>query len=222
MSWQSLLNQTRRALAENLTSALNVGGDALDDVGGRVRKLDKTTLHTQTKITRSTITKLAQGSASGGKGSQLQATPTLDTLCRLAWALKVPPAFLLMSNADWKRLARAIIALDRAGIDSMSTKELKGNDRVVAGLDLAEKLGIYPIKMAAPSSSYEGFDQDFRVTPEIKEDIKFRNEYARLAILNTTSITQRGAEEEGERNLLTALGAIFGAMGDPDKQGDDK
>lgn len=61
-------------------------------------------------ISRSTLTRLTRAptSNSSGTGENGAANPDLDTLCRLAATLNIPPAFLLMTPQDWNRLLSAL------------------------------------------------------------------------------------------------------------------
>lgn len=109
---QMVFMRAQQALRGNLDRVLSVSGDDR----GAPRSLSRSHLSRVTGIARSTVTKLLCGPKSKPTESAesatamgvSQANPDLDTLCRLASALAVPPAFLLMSSTDWKRLIQAV------------------------------------------------------------------------------------------------------------------
>lgn len=195
----------RRTLAQNLTAALMVAGSDQADNGDSVKKMTLTSLNDKTGIAKSTLSKLVHGETPSGK-----ANPDLETICRLAAALNLPPAFLLMSSDDWQLLLSAInglsLALSGPYLDS-STFTATGNNKVSIGIQLAKHLKLYPdneinTKDTANASARQS---------EMEQDINFANKMKRLAILTTTAITQGSAKRPDDIAMLTAIGAIFGA-----------
>ena len=81
---------------------------AIDEDGDRV-VVSQEHLATKAGMARSSLTKLLK------KGKD--ANPTLHSICQLADALGVTPAFLLMRERDWKILATAILAYGNAEED---------------------------------------------------------------------------------------------------------
>ena len=53
--------------------------------------------------------------------------PTLDVICRLAHALNISPALLLMTADDWNRLANASTAYAQALVQSPEFREMAAN-----------------------------------------------------------------------------------------------
>lgn len=203
--WELLAASMRRALAENLTAALTVAGSIQED--DSVRKITITDLKSKTGIARSTLSKLTNGETASG----IQANPDLETICRLAAAFNLPPAFLLMSADDWQRLLGALnglpLALAGTYLDDL-TSTAKGGDKVKVGLKLAEKLSLYPEKAYFVVSEEERDDVDHA---EMYRDVDRKNETKRLAILTTTAVTQGAVKNRGDLSMLTAIGAIVGS-----------
>jgi transcriptional regulator with XRE-family HTH domain len=202
--WEVLAAKMRRTLAQNLSAALMVAGSTQE--GDGITKMNLTDLNHQTDIARSTLSKLANGTTASG----IQANPDLETICRLAAALNLPPALLLMSADDWQRLLGALNGLPQAMsgsfLNDLTSRATQG-DKVRVGLILAEKLKLYPDKNNFKADEKEiGARQD-----EIDRDIDSRNEMKRLAILTTTAVVQRALKNPGDLSTLTAIGAIFGS-----------
>lgn len=200
--WGALSKTMRRNFAQNLTAALDVAGE---DSSGTTGKLTHERLRKKTGIARSTISKLTRGPTKSGP----EANPDLDTICRLAWALNIPPFFLLMTQADWSKLAEAFRTINVIiGEDGLheSLNTAIGIDKVTASLGLAERLNLYPTK------PIEGYDSEApsELQNEMREDIDRRNQRAKLSILSAAAISQYSARESN-RLILTAIGTIFGA-----------
>lgn len=96
-----LWERTRRALRGNLVRVLSVSREG--DEGAT--RMTQTELTSQTGIARSTLGKFLSCE------DESVINPDLQTLCRLAEALNIPPALLLMSTHDWSRLLSAISGL---------------------------------------------------------------------------------------------------------------
>jgi DNA-binding phage protein len=210
----------RSAFAKNLTAALTVAGSSKEDEEGSVSKMTLTSLSSTTGLARSTLFKLTNGKTPSG----ILANPDLETICLLADALNLPPAFLLMTADNWKQLLGAAIGLTQIlsddGLDQSilyktgTDKEKTGTDKVKIGLELAEKLGMYSDKAAYKLNPEDiGEKQE-----EINQDIKGTNKRRRLAILTTTAITQNSIDipknltsRKNELAALSAIGAILGA-----------
>jgi transcriptional regulator with XRE-family HTH domain len=210
--WEALASSMRKTLARNLDFALEVAG--VDD-GGSVKKMKLTDFSRKTKVARSTLTKLTR-EEKPSKG--VQANPDLNTICRLAAALNLPPAFLLMSTSDWMRLLGALNGLQEAlsgpHLDQKTLKDAE-HDTVSCGVNLVEKMRLYSNKAPYALSPQEaGVRQQ-----EIDQDIEHANAMKLLAIRSTTAITQSSAKNYREMATLIAIGAIFGANFKPFERG---
>lgn len=200
--WVGIEKRLRRHLAQNLTAALDVAGSSTDD---KPAKLKHAELYRRTGLSPSTITKLTQGTTKSGAESNLK----LETICRLAWALNIPPFMLLMTQSDWAILASAYatikqIADDNAYCDALN--EAVGLNKVTAGLELARRLGVYP---RAPKAGYDD-DSTIERQAEMCAETDRHNEQMRTSILAATAISQYSAREHN-RAVLTAIGSAVGA-----------
>lgn len=138
---------TSNALAHNLMNAMRVAGIGLNE-NEEVKNLTQEQIHENCGIARSTISRLTRIN-NKGDGSN----PDLKTICKLAEVLNVPPALLLMSPKDIKRLIgsldafKSITEMASKSIDSdlneiLSTKEV--GKKASLTLKLANRIS--PIK----------------------------------------------------------------------------
>jgi transcriptional regulator with XRE-family HTH domain len=195
-----LMRSTRQSLAANLGAALVVAAknENYEEHGkgstqSPFKKLKLTETKARTAISRSTLTKLVNEKV--GK-----ANPDLDTLCRLAAMLNVPPAFLLMTKDDWTRLFRAIEGLQEATAGGYLKAQLEQ-------VKQAKKMGHYPIPTPHLSQDEAG---DMRV--DIQTDIARRNDRMFHAVVNMTAMLQNSiSENKRDYPMATALSALFGS-----------
>jgi transcriptional regulator with XRE-family HTH domain len=178
------------------------GGDAHQS-----KSLPVARLHAETGIAKSTLFKLSS------KGSaRLCGNPDLETLCRLAEALKIPPGLLLMNQDEWRALIGALAGLGMA-VKSPQLQALAGKtspaEMAEVGLKLAEALTLYPesVPKLADSDSLE-----YRA---LEREAADRNEGTRRAILSTTALMQEQARDQNALEFCTAIGAMMGAAFKP-------
>jgi transcriptional regulator with XRE-family HTH domain len=195
--------RTSEAIARNLTAVLKVaGGDAYQS-----ESLPVARLHAETGIAKSTLFKLASKESARACGN-----PDLETLCRLAEALKIPPGLLLMNQDEWRALIGALAGLSMA-VQSPQLQALAGKtspaEMAEVGLKLAEALTLYPesVPKLADSESLE-----YRTLERKAAD---RNEGMRRAILSTTALMQEQARDQKTLEFCTAIGAMMGAAFKP-------
>jgi hypothetical protein len=185
-----LMRSTRQSLAANLGAALVVAAknENYEEHGkgstqSPFKKLKLTETKARTAISRSTLTKLM---------------------------LNVPPAFLLMTKDDWTRLFRAIEGLQEAtagGYLKAQLEQVKQAEKVLIGLNLAKKMGHYPIPTPHLSQDEAG---DMRV--DIQTDIARRNDRMFHAVVNMTAMLQNSiSENKRDYPMATALSALFGS-----------
>lgn len=126
---RTLLEKTQSGFGANLLRALQVS--EFSDQGDP-KKMTQEAISQTSGVARSTISKyLAQHKATN---------PDLETICRLASALNISPAMLLMTDDDWLRLAHATALVEAA----------KGDDQVRALIeDVTPLLDGKPAKRAA-------------------------------------------------------------------------
>lgn len=201
--WQTLAAVMRKTLADNLEVALEVAGEP---DGETVKKMKLTELSRATRIARSTITKLVHEQTSKG----MQANPDLNTLCRLAAALNLPPAFLLLSANDWQRLLGALNGLSTAFESTCLTENALNathDNTAIVAVRLAKEMGIYTDHARLPLYPDEAGSRQ----AEIDQDLEHTNAMKLLAILTTTAVAQSNAKTYQDMATLIAIGAIFGA-----------
>jgi transcriptional regulator with XRE-family HTH domain len=197
--WETLLAKTRKALGQNLNAAKNVAGKNPDN--GDIEPMSIESMHHSSDLSRSTLGKVMQNKASAEKSN-----PDLETLCRLAVLLKVPPALLLMSADDWQCLIQALNGIHEATgphFEEMLVHGATGATKVSVGLSIAEGLKLHPIRTPDPTDAGQHH-------LDMKRDIEVRNIARRQAILCTTAIAQNAARHPGDLVQLTAIGALLG------------
>lgn len=198
-----LTARTGEAIARNLTAVLNVaGGDAYQS-----KPLPIARLHTEAGISKSTLFKLSSKEPARECGN-----PDLETLCRLAAALKIPPGLLLMSQDDWSALIGAFAGLSMA-VESPQLQALAGKtspaEMAEVGLRLAEALTLYP--ESVPKLA----DSDSPAYRALEREAADRNEGTRRAILSITALMQDQARDQHTLEFCTAIGAMMGAAFKP-------
>lgn len=205
--------RTRKALSENLFSACQVADSKNEN---NITSFSEVALSKESGIARSTIQKVLKGNK-----NKKPYNPDLETISRLAATFNIPPAFLLMSSEDWKRLIFAIndmqniVQTDRILCQSIQL-DIETN-KVNAGLSLIKKLGTYPnkIKLEADENLSES------ALKELTDEIHTNNEIKKQSIICMTAIAQNFANtiaatssENSKKQYLatlTTLAAIFGA-----------
>jgi hypothetical protein len=179
-------------LAENVKAALRYAGPA--DVLGNAKPLRKVALQKTSGIARSTLRSLTDSRSDTGPN------PDLYTLSRLAEALGVPLAFLMMRPEDWETLCKAI------------------ND-MRDPLTAAEKLipnTSFPVLPSTP----ERVLRECRLQPDPvphllaadhpeRTKIEERNEQRRRGSHVLGSLMLRGTPHHNTKVLLTALAATL-------------
>ena len=98
-----LYEEIQEAFVNNMNRVLRVAGGISES--GELINIQKSELAELSGLSKGTITKLTDTGAYQG------AKPDLETLCKLAYALNVSPAFLLMTPTDWGLLLQAFGAL---------------------------------------------------------------------------------------------------------------
>lgn len=73
---------------------------------GEAKPVSRQALSFQAGIAASTLNKLLVGDE---KAREEPPNPTLEVICKLGEALNVPPALLLMTDDDWKKLGAALL-----------------------------------------------------------------------------------------------------------------
>ena len=197
MHSQSDSSNTSKQLALSILAAMRVAGPHRDD--GSPSRLSAAAVQRETGIARSTLRTLRQATSEAG------ANPDLHTLTRLADALGIPVAFLLMRPQDWDSLQRAVF---EAPQHLAAANELRGSSAVVAG-DLAENVlrrsGVHPEQ--PPIGDYGDKAELARM--------KARNEWRRRTCTVAAALMQQAARSRNSQIALTALAAAFANQSTP-------
>lgn len=206
-SLDELIKRTCFALGSNMDKALEVAATEKDE---DVKRMSLTALQNKSTIHRTTLSNFADNK---------NPNPDLKTICKLAHALNVPPAFLLMTHDDWRQLISAInIMQNTVQADSKLSSYVKASiksEKATAGLKLVKMLKMYPDKQERPD------DVDYQQRESIEQDLNRRNDIKRQSVLAMTAIAQNvGATVSANDStktreeylaILTTLAAIFGA-----------
>lgn len=179
-------------LAANVKVAMQVAGPA--DAAGNTRPLRSVALQRRTGIARSTLRAMTSPAPDS------RPNPDLHTVSRLAEALGVPVAFLLMRPEDWRTLCRAL------------------NDMPTL-VTAAEKLiGRKPL--AVPAGTSERVLRECRLQPDAVPygsganpveiaRVEQRNERRRRASHVLGGLALRGLPDPDAKVFLTALAAAL-------------
>ncbi|MBB4223953.1 helix-turn-helix domain-containing protein [Variovorax guangxiensis] len=109
----ALFRDTSRCFVEAVRRSMRV---ASEDDSGSPDALTQTELAERALMSRSTLAKYL-----GGRSDEAPANPDLDIICRLAHAVGVPPAILLMRPQDWASLGSGMLTFLQAMSDPKFT-----------------------------------------------------------------------------------------------------
>lgn len=202
---RKLYEEISTSFGENLLRAMLVSDT---DEDGEPRKLTQQELAKKSGVGRSTIAKYNTIKKEG----EIDSNPDLETICRLASALHVPPALLLMRSSDWSQLIQAALYLNLASKDGVvqeiaaEIENSKAKDAITMarfGLKLAIRLGIYKEKVTLPDDV------------ETRHSIRESNTQIRQGILATTTLPSLAKITRGHIAPLMSLCAIMGAHQNP-------
>jgi transcriptional regulator with XRE-family HTH domain len=197
-----LMRQVSDSFVDGFRRAMRVSSE---DVEGAVVPLTQQKLAERSGVGRTTIARYV----SMESDDEETVNPDLKTICRLADALNVPPAFLLMRPEDWSHLAQAVMYFSSATQDAKfnalanEITELRSSspvDVASAGLRLAKKFDVYE---EAPKAL--GLDN------AVLKQIESRNRRVRSGILATAALPPLGKLKKGSYPPLLAMCAIVGA-----------
>lgn len=201
-----LYDELRNTLGAALVRAMAV---ANEDEDGLPTKLSQTALSEQTKVARSTISKYLSG------GDAI-CNPDLRTICRLAHALNVPPALLLMRPDDWKRLASIPTFLTMA-IKNTEVQALSSSDdsqssstsrrRALDALKIARRIGAFVDQPAARLPRSEGSTN----ASDLADEQDAMTKRIRKGVLTTCALPPLGLLEPAAAAPLISICAVLGA-----------
>ncbi len=203
---KTVLDETRRALAQAIFHAMQVAGEP--DDGEYPAKLGQEALAERAGISRSTVAKYLSAKDS----DESHVNPDLETVCKIAAALNVPPALLLMTASDWSRLAQAVTDAATSILDpvvkqtvtDLARDRLGAVRRGEAGLRIGGRLGVHQHRRKSISDTKDVPTHWLEAQSEARRR-------SRLGILSATAIPPIGDLSTEQRIILLSLCAILGA-----------
>lgn len=197
-----LLKHTSKSFGESVLRAMLVSAEGEN---GEPRKVTQQELAERSGVGRSTIAKYSAMKAD----ENLVANPDLDTICRLADALNVSPAFLLMSPEDWSHMAQAAMFLSTA-VNDGKVNEI-AEDIAESGGGNAIAMSLVGLKLATRFGVYNKCRASFDKSGSIGAEIDARNRKIKGAILATSALPPVGQLNKGHVVPLLSMCAIMGA-----------
>lgn len=189
-STDAYVRTPKQYLALNLLAALRVAGPSR---AGRPHKLRHVEVMRRTGMSRTTLTPLLDTAEPSARN------PDLSTIYKLAQAIGVPPAFLLMTPDDWRVLVRSIAAMPdfQAAANGVVSDELSNPELAEA---VMKRCKVHPDRppLGVPNDP-----------SEIKR-LDARNEWRRRCSLILAAMAQPAAR--GDRRLLVELTALSAAV----------
>lgn len=182
--------------SDNLRAVLAVAGKPRGN--GTAGPITATRIQRETGVARSTLRALKS------QRGEVAANPDLDTLDRIADALGVPPAFLLMRPQDWVALANAIGSINdylAAAVKLHSDGQLDFGSPVEKVL---RECKVHPDARPMGVGS----------SPEIKRATA-RDEWRRLACLKLNALMLRPVHAAQPRVALAAVAGALVSRGTP-------
>lgn len=200
-----LLDETRRALAQAIFHAMQVAGEPENHYPA---KLGQEALAERAGISRSTVAKYLSAKDS----DESLVNPDLETVCKLAAALNIPPALLLMTPSDWSKLAQAVTDAAASVQDATVRKIIAELERDRPG---AARRGAAALRLAEQLGVHQRRRQSINDTQDIPEHWLEAQAQARrrsqLGILSATALPPVGDLKTDQRTILLSLCAILGA-----------
>ncbi|MBY0242452.1 MAG: helix-turn-helix transcriptional regulator [Burkholderiaceae bacterium] len=202
-SSQALLKATSKTFGESVLRAALVAADGED---GDPKKLTQHELAKKAGVGRSTIAKYS----AGGDDDKSVANPDLLTICRLADALNVPPAFMLMSADDWNHLAQAAAYY----ADAMKDEKFVTMSREIADSSVAnaKSSALLGLNLAKKFKLHDDKPVDADLKARYAEQITRQNKRVRGGILAMSALPPIGQVKKGQIAPLLTMCAIIGAQ----------
>ena len=197
---EQLYEQTTQSFVANLLRVMRVSDE---DEFGSPTQLTKQALADRTGLSRGTLSGYVSSTVDGKRPANMDTR----SICLIAHALNVPPAFLLMRPEDWSRLGQAIMFFSEAvqdekfralALDLIALRATGPAATSAAGLNLAEKLKICD---AVPKVTEAKFQR------QVNESTKRKKQ----GVLSTSALPPFGELKPSLIPSLLALCAIVGA-----------
>jgi len=194
---QSSYADVASSFAQSLKRAMSVAGESEDE---QTKRITQHELADRSNVARSTIAKYW---APGDN----KINPDLSTICSLADALNVPPAFLLLRPEDWSHIAQASAYFATAISDSnfrdfanklMQLPRVSSEEMSDSGLHLA---GLFGLLTSFSKTKNEGLDAR----------VKKKNANVKRGVVTMSALPPTSAISKESLAPLLSLCAILGA-----------
>lgn len=195
---------TAKSFVQNVRRAMQVAGRSKADYP---EKLTQAQLSEESGVARSTLALHAELDADAERSPN----PKLEQICRIADALNVPPAFLLMRREDWVRLAQAInyyADLRRTG----RHPALFAN--IAAGIDEEPSTQSRYALMLAKSMGIDGRMNEAllqELSPPMRKEIMASTSATTRRIFSSAALPPIASMEPDDRLAAFVISVIFGA-----------
>lgn len=197
------LNGTAETLVRNVRTAMCVAGAPNL---GRPSAITQQELMDTSGISRSTLT----GQMRGG---DKEVNPKLEQITRVAEALGVPPAFLLMRPDDWTRLAQVVIFYGQlmrsssSRVDALiskfsSTHTADVEEQVLIADQLARALGV---------ENHVSKESIAEAGSHLQAEMNAANSEAKRRIFTSASLPDLSKMTGSERFAALLLSTVFAA-----------
>ncbi len=183
--------EIQESLVTNLTRALRVAGGI--SPSGKILHMSKGELAALSGLSKGAITELTSTVAAE------DVKPKLETLCKLAYALNISPAFLLMTPRDWGLLLQAFGTLEM-----LRNPEGEKEKPLISILEDAANARLLDDTVRGGLEFMKRLHDD-----EYSSDERLRQQKGILAM---TALAQEAFKRQGtiRKMQATALGAILG------------
>lgn len=189
LAYRYFYRAIQESFVNNLNSVLRVAGGIQKD--GEIRNMQKGELAELSHLSKGTVTKLTTVAE--------DAKPDLETLCKIAYAINISPAFLLMTPRDWDLILQA------CGVLQM-LRDPEGDQEKI----LMQIL----IRAANASNTNEAVIEGLEFMKQLQNDKYSTDERQRQkhGILAMTALAQSAMKRQGMAIGMqaTALGAFLG------------
>jgi transcriptional regulator with XRE-family HTH domain len=189
-SSQQFYESVQETFVFNVIRALRVAGGVSET--GEVLHLQKGALASRSGLSKGTVTKITSS-------DPREAKPDLETICKLAYALNISPAFLLMTSQDWELLLQAF--------GTMQMFSNSDGEQEQALIDLLERSSTSPDVSTSVRTGLE-----FMGRLQGEDYSSDRNNRQQIGILAMTAMAQAAVRRQsrGKKVQATALAAMLG------------
>lgn len=183
-------------LAHNVKAALRVAGPDQEGEPSKMRPID---IARNTQMSRTTIRPLLETKKSGPD----RRAPNLESVQKMADAIGIPVAFLLMTPSDWRALVAAVTAYSA---NYQAARQIVGDSmgEVSMAIRVLEKGGVHPDKPPLGQQP----------SPEQRRTLQEQNEVRRRTThsLGALSLMAAGGSSEKVSEMLAIAASLGSAL----------